>query len=343
MLFGTAVAPAHRSKRTSHLQPVATDPLQTSPTTDPAPAFGRRAALTGTAAALFAGLVPQARAETDAAAGDPLSSSSTVLDALARGVAGGATVAVAKKLVLYPLDTIRCRLEVAQNPIAWTDPALYRDLYAGLLPNLLVSTPASAVFFGAKTALTEVLAPILPNKQLLTIVCVGGALIPHWIVRNPAEVLKTRRQAGTADNVIEETKRIIAEGGPGALYVGYGANLLYGFPADCIKFLVYDTFKGSLHPGTPLNPTEAAVLGAGAGLLAALATTPLDVVRTRIMAEGDRSRYASPWECAVQTVREGGWVALWSGVGPRLASKVLSNAIQFGSFNVSQRALGGRD
>jgi len=37
-----------------------------------------KSCVTGTAAALFAGLVPQARAETDAAAGDPLSSSSTL-------------------------------------------------------------------------------------------------------------------------------------------------------------------------------------------------------------------------------------------------------------------------
>ena len=64
---------------------------------------------------------------------------------------------------------------------------------------------------------------------------------------------------------------------------------------------------------------------------------------TRLMAEADRGRYRSFLDCLVRSVKEDGWPVLLSGLGPRLLSKVLANAIQFSSFDLSQRVLGARD
>ena len=51
-----------------------------------------------------------------------------------------------------------------------------------------------------------------------------------------------------------------------ALYVGYGANLLYTFPADTLKFLFYDAIKQSWHDGAKLSALESAIGGGLSGL-----------------------------------------------------------------------------
>ena len=67
-----------------------------------------------------------------------------------------------------------------------------------------------------------------------------------------------------------------------SLYKGYVENILYGFPADILKFVAYDT----LSDGTKdLSPITGAWYGALSTAMAQCVTTPLDVVRNRIMAE----------------------------------------------------------
>lgn len=58
------------------------------------------------------------------------------------------------------------------------------------------------------------------------------------------------------------------------------------FPGVVPPSKVYETLKRSAKQakgGTKLSPVEAAVLGSGATLVAQALTTPLDVVRTRVM------------------------------------------------------------
>jgi hypothetical protein len=58
------------------------------------------------------------------------------------GLAGGAASRAAKELFLHPIDTVKTRLQYAR---AGTRPAdLFKDLYSGVWPALLVGTPAGA-------------------------------------------------------------------------------------------------------------------------------------------------------------------------------------------------------
>jgi len=55
-------------------------------------------------------------------------------------------------------------------------------------------------------------------------------------IKNPAEVIKVRRQAGS----VVDAKELWAEEGAGGFYVGSVANYAYSYPVDSAKFLLYE-------------------------------------------------------------------------------------------------------
>lgn len=100
-----------------------------------------------------------------------------------------------------------------------------------------------------------------------------------------------------------------------------------------------------------LNTWEGSALGAVAGGVAAALTTPLDVIKTRMMTQvGQPSvgaasvaataavpRY-SGWADALRTIlREEGGAALLSGIGPRVAWISIGGAVFFGSIEKLKR------
>ncbi|CAN0105417.1 unnamed protein product [Ectocarpus sp. 4 AP-2014] len=255
------------------------------------------------------------------------------------GLVAGAAVSTSKQLLLYPVDTVKTRLQLPRDG---SPPELFRGLYDGVLPPLLAGLPSGALFFSAKDAFSTAINNISGGQyaELTTIAAVGLAQFPYWGIRTPAELLKIRSQAGLSSGSgagFEGAKSILADEGLRGLYTGYSSNIAYAFPADAIKFLVYGVLKRSAKKakgGAKLSTIEAAVLGSGASLAAQAVTTPLDVVRTRVMtASSDDEGYEGGVLGALGTIsREESFSALWAGINPRMARSVLSGAIQFGSY-----------
>ncbi|CAM9153203.1 unnamed protein product [Ectocarpus sp. 13 AM-2016] len=255
------------------------------------------------------------------------------------GLVAGAAVSTSKQLLLYPVDTVKTRLQLPRDG---SPPELFRGLYDGVLPPLLAGLPSGALFFSAKDAFSTAISNVSGGQyaELTTIAAVGLAQFPYWGIRTPAELLKIRSQAGLSGGSgagFEGAKSILADEGLRGLYTGYSSNIAYAFPADAIKFLVYGVLKRSAKKakgGAKLSTIEAAVLGSGASLAAQAVTTPLDVVRTRVMtASSDDEGYEGGVLGALGTIsREESFSALWAGINPRMARSVLSGAIQFGSY-----------
>ena len=55
-----------------------------------------------------------------------------------------------------------------------------------------------------------------------------------------------------------------------------------------------------------LNAAETSVVGAAAGAVTALLTTPLDVVKTRLMTQGASARYAGIGDCVRKIAQQEG-------------------------------------
>lgn len=98
-----------------------------------------------------------------------------------------------------------------------------------------------------------------------------------------------------------------------------------------------------------LNPLESSICGSAASSVAQLLSTPLDVIRTRIMTtatEGSnddktRTSSASVLGTAREIIEEEGIGKLFSGLVPRLSRALLSGAIQFGSYELTKGAFQG--
>lgn len=112
------------------------------------------------------------------------------------GGCSGATV----DCVLFPLDTLKTRLQQRRQPGAQLPALQLRSFYRGLLSAMTGSFPSAATFWGvyeASKAATSHLAP--PDDELQQgvrhAVCGATADVASAIVRNPFEVRLPRVQA----------------------------------------------------------------------------------------------------------------------------------------------------
>ena len=288
-------------------------------------------------------------------------SQSTTLTAFQESISGfisGTAVSTVKTLVKYPLDTATVRLQMPNTKFSVQNlPMLFSGSFDGIVAPLLSNIPAGAVFFAVKdatkTALKESHASL--PKWALTSAAVAAALPPYWLIRNPSEVVKTRIQV-RADGYYEGMSTIDAfqlalanasgnstASGLSELYQGYSENVLYGFPADIIKFVAYDYLSGGKGKAN-ISPGEGAVYGALSTGIAQLVTTPLDVLRNRIMAlskeEQEVDGDISYVDRLVKIAREEGIQELFAGSSPRVAKAMLSGAIQFATYEETKQKIG---
>jgi hypothetical protein len=90
-------------------------------------------------------------------------------------------------------------------------------------------------------------------------------------------------------------------------------------PADVLKFVLYESLRGSLPP--PLA-------GAVATALSQLASTPLDVARVRVIL-GQAPAFLPPLSSNAAAEGAGG---LWRGWQPRVGKALVSGAVQFAVY-----------
>jgi solute carrier family 25 S-adenosylmethionine transporter 26 len=107
---------------------------------------------------------------------------------------------------------------------------------------------------------------------------------------------------------------------------------------------VYEFLKkrAKEQPGhSRLSALESALLGSGASLVAQVLTTPLDVVRTRIMTQrAEDPQYTGILDACKNITKEEGASALLSGTIPRALRSVLSGAIQFSTYEFTKQLFG---
>lgn len=250
------------------------------------------------------------------------------------GLAGGAAQRIAKDIVLHPIDTVKTRLQRAGNSRE-ISRRLLADPYAGVAGPLVVGVPAGALFFGVKDALSSLGGDTILNEALV----VSAANVPYWAVRSPAELVKVRQQLdNTGLNGFELAQTIAKQDGVGGLYRGALESYVYATPTDLVKFVAYRQLKRTFPAPKDKKIVTKAVLGSFASATAQLATTPLDVVRTRAM-DDDKDDKLNILSRAAAIAREEGAGALFAGLTPRLLRAFVSGALQFGSYELTKKSL----
>uniref|UniRef100_A0A0G4F9G4 Mitochondrial carrier protein n=1 Tax=Chromera velia CCMP2878 TaxID=1169474 RepID=A0A0G4F9G4_9ALVE len=295
-------------------------------------------------------------------------------DEFLSGLLSGAASRIAKEVVLHPIDTVKARLQFREGARVFS-PSMLKGLYDGVVPALVVGTPAGSLFFGVKDVASKTALEVLKAKgiegltgtQLSTIAGVVAASIPYWAVRQPAELVKTRRQTGVATDSVKAFQEVVEDDGIGGLYQGYGSNFAYAVPTDIVKFLVYDNVKRQWQQAKrqrgekdKLSTLEGAIGGAAASCVAQIVSTPLDVIRTRLMTsekkrkgrltaeegqgeeeeEEEQREYEGILDCGRKIVEREGAGMLFAGISPRIARAVVSGAIQFSTYELVKNLFG---
>ena len=297
-----------------------------------------------------------------------------LLHALSGGLAG-----MAVDSILFPLDTLKTRLQSRAGLLRDPPPgaaaaagraaSAARPFYRGLLSAMLGSFPAAATFWTVYEASKLRLLHALSSRGLEgfdSVAHVGAAALADvavCAVRNPFEVVKQQMQLGLHANTRAAVSKIVATDGVlRGLYAGYLSTLLREIPFDAIQFALYELLKAryaaakagsaaaasrvDVGGAAPLPPPlvlwENAMLGCFAGGVAAAATTPLDVIKTRLMTQtrtAAAERYAGWRDAARRIVREEGVAALFSGIRPRVAWISIGGGIFIGTYEEGKRQL----
>jgi len=276
---------------------------------------------------------------------DAVAGASLPLDALVGGMLAGAVAGAAVDIILYPIDTVKTRLQT----VGGVDFKIGEigQLYAGLVGGLVGHVPSSALFFAVyETSRVLYLEPALglgsASSQLI-----ASALgnIAASSIRVPTEVVKTRMQSGAENQLSAAVSNILSRDGPLGLFRGYSAFLLRDLPFDAIEFVAYEQLKlayaafAGLSVGA-LGGPQTALIGAVAGGITGALTTPLDTVRARQMNEaGEGSKgYGGISASISRIVEEEGWQGLFTGVKPRVLWLSLGGTVFFSSLEAAKSA-----
>ncbi|ROW06939.1 hypothetical protein VMCG_03983 [Cytospora schulzeri] len=185
-------------------------------------------------------------------------------------------------------------------------------------------------------------------------------------VRVPTEVVKQRAQAGqhggsSLSSLVAILDRRAAVGLAGVwreLYRGWGITIMREVPFTVIQFPLWEALKsysrarrdqqqqqqhqqqnpgaGGQSTSADVSAGESALYGSLAGGVAAAVTTPLDVIKTRVMLSSERRKV---WDIVTGIVREHGVRPFFAGIGPRVMWISIGGAVFLGSYQWVVNAL----
>ncbi|KAF5839700.1 mitochondrial carrier family [Dunaliella salina] len=242
----------------------------------------------------------------------PASERSSILSTLAPFIAGP-IAGVCSRIVIYPSDTIKARLQV-QGSLGRSESQLYRStrdaasqmlrqegfkaFYRGFGVVVVGNVPANMAYFGGY----ELGKWLLPDRSgLLSNMATGAiAQLSGGLLFTPVDIIKERMQVqGLLQGHFSYTgswhalTSLLKDRGPLGLFRGYWATNAVWIPWSVLHIAAYEKFKGwaaDAYPGKQglhrspddLPPWVLGGCSAASASLAALVTQPMDVVKTRL-------------------------------------------------------------
>lgn len=275
----------------------------------------------------------------------------------------GALTRVGVVLALFPLDAIKTRAQLRTahtpvSPFALLRPGgatgvgvrVFRGAGAGALAavgagalsfvvfsTISRSRPSASTTASTKPAAAAPAGASAARSPMRSAWLAAELAACAWAV--PLEGAKTRVQAGLHSTSLRALRE--AARGPLKLYAGGLAHLARELPTRALTVVLAAQIAhaiASRRNGKALGkPAEAAAV---AGVVAAL-TAPLDLVRTRVLAQrvGSARLYHNFAACALDVVKREGPLALFRGAPLRVAYLTLSAGLFATGFGFTERTL----
>uniref|UniRef100_A0A1L8E155 Putative mitochondrial solute carrier protein n=1 Tax=Nyssomyia neivai TaxID=330878 RepID=A0A1L8E155_9DIPT len=278
----------------------------------------------------------------------------------------GGIASITAEFGTFPIDTAKTRLQIQGQKlddkfsrlryrgmmdafVKITQEEGIRALYYGICPAVLRQATYGTIKFGTYYNLKKHLA----NQGILldssgrervwaNVLCAVSAGAISSAIANPTDVLKVRMQVdgrmSAQKSLLASFREIYVCEGARGLWRGVCPTAQRAIVIAAVELPVYDACRVALIPllgGTPASHFLSSFI---ASLGSAVASTPLDVIRTRLMnqkritvtLEGIPAKiYTSSLDCALQTIRNEGALALYKGFIPTLVRMGPWNIIFF--------------
>lgn len=256
----------------------------------------------------------------------------------------GAVAGTSVDLSLFPLDTLKTRLQSSSGFFA---SGGFSGIYRGIGSAVIGSAPGAALFFCTYEGTKDFIAKSRRDTKSSAVseaathmLAASLGEIAACAVRVPTEVVKQRAQAGhhggssakALGAILNQysTKGLVTVWRE--LYRGWGITIFREVPFTVIQFPLWEgmkSWRSKQKGGTPVSGIESAAFGSVAGAVAAASTTPLDVLKTRVMLSPERVSVASVFG---KILREEGWRPFFAGIVPRVTWISIGGAIFLGNY-----------
>ncbi|XP_017731549.1 PREDICTED: solute carrier family 25 member 39 isoform X6 [Rhinopithecus bieti] len=221
-----------------------------------------------------------------------------------------------------------------------------RTLWSGLPATLVMTVPATAIYFTAYDQLKAFLCGRALTSDLYAPMVAGAlARLGTVTVVSPLELMRTKLQARHVSyrELGACVRAAVAQGGWRSLWLGWGPTALRDVPFSALYWFNYELVKSWLNGLRPKDQTSVGmsfVAGGISGTVAAVLTLPFDVVKTqRQVALGAMEavrvnplHVGSTWLLLRRIRAESGTKGLFAGFLPRIIKAAPSCAIMISTY-----------
>jgi len=270
-------------------------------------------------------------------------------------------------LVVCPLDVVKTRMQVESSGSSLTHyngtlDALVKigksegilSLWRGVTPALTMAVPNAVIYFNSYEFMKQKLRENQITHAVVNPLLAGGtARVIAVSLLSPLELLRTNMQALDFQKIKQlggQSTYGLLTGNSGlrGLWAGYTPTLIRDVPFSGIYWTGYEYIKSTLRNHIPNEHKKHRgfsflvdfISGATSGSIAAILTTPIDVIKTNTQVSGlplnphstAPSIRKTALEVARNILREEGWRGLVKGIVPRAAKVAPSCAIMISSY-----------
>ncbi|NXH12152.1 S2548 protein, partial [Bucco capensis] len=281
----------------------------------------------------------------------------------------------ASVVVGHPLDTIKTRLQAGQgygNTLNCVLTVYRNESVAGFFKGMSFPLASIAVYssvvFGVFSNTQRLLkqlrhgdpacAPVLADVALASMVA-GFVSVG---IGTPVDLVKIRLQMQTQPYIEANIKlkppvpgfpvyrgpihcfrTVLQKEGIAGIYRGAGAMLLRDVPGYCLYFIPYTFFCDWISPDGSISPNPSSVWlagGGGGGAISWATATPMDVVKSRLQADGVYlSKYKGTFDCILQSYQKEGLKVFFRGITVNTVRGFPVSSAMFLGYELSLKAM----
>lgn len=273
-------------------------------------------------------------------------------------IASASCGAIVTTFVVTPFDVIKTQMQVNRS-ISKSNPTTIqsvqyvirnsgaRGLWRGLTPSLIMQVPGTGLYYSIYEYLKDNLGGTMDGYSPL----LAGSIarVCATFATSPLELARTIVQANVTSNNKSDTRSILSHMFSTSTklspWTGLGITLLRDAPFSAIYWFTYEALKRSLIKSQSttvvVSPEQiflySFISGAASGMISAIVTNPLDVIKSEIQSNGFHSSESNKktiWGTVKSLYKESGWTSFTRGMVPRTAKVAPACAIMISSYEI---------